>query len=279
MCLLHHTPHISRSVATDQREQLVALETVLENIRDDSAKQVLAFREQADVLADETRCYEEAAVHLKGQLRKTQGLLSDAVCTIETLKDELQSDDYKRNSDYETNQSSFRQMEKVLSETKLNLKATEARYQIQQQESKRIVETKERVVQHLTHVKQELEVVRKQYDETRRNLLHVQRCAKNASVIEKNAARFLRDAKSSSSSSSSENGSASARGKLNGNGLPEIGSPRLTDTNSIVKASSSLANRMSGSSGSGSKRKSKGSKLGSRPGSAPLRRRDQNKKV
>ena len=82
--------YCSRTVATEQREQLVTSEQKLEEIRDDSAKQVLAFREQADVLADETCRSEEAAIQLRGQLRKTQGLLTDAVRTINHLQDELQ---------------------------------------------------------------------------------------------------------------------------------------------------------------------------------------------
>ena len=58
--------YCSRTVATEQREQLVTSEQKLEEIRDDSAKQVLAFREQADVLADETCRSEEAAIQLRG---------------------------------------------------------------------------------------------------------------------------------------------------------------------------------------------------------------------
>ena len=245
----------------------------METIRDDSAKQVLAFREQADILANETRQSEENAIQLKGQLRKTKGLLSDAVRTIETLKDELQTDDYKRNSDYEEKNIQMNQMEQRLSETLITLKATEARYQIQQQEAKRTLESKDRLARKYKETKTELDVVRKQYDETRRNLLHLQRCARNASVIEKNCARFLRDANKATSS----NGSSSARGKLNGNGgemggdnaggnggLPEIGSPRVTDTTaSNIRRSNKRQSK-------------KNSKLGLRPGSAPLRRRDQN---
>ena len=119
-----------------------------------------------------------------------------------------------------------------------------------------------------------METLRKQYDETRRNLLHLQRCARNAQVIEKNAARFLRDTSGSSAeTNTSSNGSSSARGKLNGNkegvnmSFPEISSPRVVSKTRGIKSKSS-------------KKKSKPSKLGStrekRPGSAPLRRRDQN---
>ena len=257
---------------------MLQVNVLLENVQDDSAKQVLAFREQADVLADETRKLEENVVHLKGQLRKTQGLLSDAVRTIETLKDELTNDDDKRNSEYEEKNMSMHHLEQRLSETMLTLKATEARYQMQQQEGKRVLEAKHRLATQYGEAKKELEVVRKQYDETRRNLLHLQRCARNASVIEKNAARFLRDATGGKSSS----GSSSARGKLNGNGvgvvaagLPEIGSPRVEK--GTIRGSAG-----SGSGSSGGKRKNKknergSSKMGLRPGSAPLRRRDQNK--
>ena len=146
---------------------------------------------------------------------------------------------------------------------------------MQQQEGKRVLEAKHRLATQYGETKKELEVVRKQYDETRRNLLHLQRCARNASVIEKNAARFLRDATGGKSSS----GSSSARGKLNGNGvgvvaagLPEIGSPR------VEKHHSGKGGRKEGRGSSKSKQKERGSsKMGLRPGSAPLRRRDQNK--
>jgi chromosome segregation ATPase len=267
----------SRTVAADQREQLLHLENKLVEVRDDSAKQVLAFREQADVLADETRTSEEAAIQLRGQLRKTKGLLTDAVRTIEHLKDELQNDDAKRSSEEKHTTQSIRQLEQRLTDTTMALKSTEARYKLQQQESKRVGDAKDRLSKELKHAHHELETLRKQYDETRRNLLHLQRCARNAQVIEKNAARFLRDTTTNKSSSTSNNnsdtealsGSTSARGKLNGNGngsrsngLPNIGSPRVTTEMSTSRA----------------KRKSKStSKLGSRPGSAPLRRRDQNK--
>lgn len=257
------SPARSRAVASEKRESLESLEKKLEEVRDDSAKQVLAFREQADVLGEETRRAEEAAIGLRAQLRKTQSLLSDAVRTIESLKEELQTDDVKRSSDYEHQHQNLRQLEQRLSDTNLTLKATEARYKIQQQEIKRMFDTKDRMSNDLNRTNNELESMRKQYEETKRSLLHMQRCARNAQVIENNAARFLRDTKSSNATSSG--GSKTARGKLNGNGgesnLPEIGSPRVTEMTAAR----------------GKKKSKSTSKVGSRPESAPLRRRDLNK--
>ena len=273
-CTTHctHHAHRSRAVASEKRESLETLENKLEEVRDDSAKQVLAFREQAGVLGEETRRSEEAAISLRAQLRKTQALLSDAVRTIESLKEELQTDDVKRSSDYEHQHQNLRQLEQRLSNTNLTLKATEARYKIQQQEMKRMSDGKDRLFNDLNKTNDELETMRKQYEETKRSLLHMQRCARNAQVIENNAARFLRDTKgmTTTSGGGGGGGSKTARGKLNGNGgesnggnggLPEIGSPRVTEMTAAR----------------GKKKSKSTTKLGSRPGSAPLRRRDLNK--
>lgn len=184
------------------------------------------------------------------------------------------ADDLKRNSDEENQSTTIRQLESRLSDTLIALKSTEARYKLTSQDSKRISDANDRLSRNLNVSKNEMETLRKQYDETRRNLLHLQRCARNAQVIEKNAARFLRDTSGSSAeTNTSSNGSSSARGKLNGNkegvnmSFPEISSPRVVSKTRGIKSKSS-------------KKKSKPSKLGStrekRPGSAPLRRRDQN---
>ena len=90
------------------------------------------------------------------------------------------ADDLKRNSDEENQSTTIRQLESRLSDTLIALKSTEARYKLTSQESKRLSDANDRLSRNLNVSKNEMETLRKQYDETRRNLLHLQRCARNA---------------------------------------------------------------------------------------------------
>ncbi len=233
----------------------------LEEARDDAAKQVLAFRHQADELAEENRKSEDAVIELRAQLRRSQSLLGDAVGTIETLKNELQSDDAKRHADQESNSSLVHGLEKRLQQTTTALRAAQARCQVQQQEAQRASGARDRLSGQLRAANAEMDALRKEHDETRRELVHLQRCQRNAQTIEKNAARFLRGVGAAGNGGAAGKGSAAAGG---GASLPEIGSPQPT-ADAVARA----ASRSAGSS-SGRKKKF-------RPESAPLRRRDPNK--
>jgi septal ring factor EnvC (AmiA/AmiB activator) len=281
---------------------------LLEEMRDDSAKQVLAFRNHADQLADEARVSEESAEELRAQLRKNKTLLAGAVRTIETLKEELQSDDSRRHDALEDSEKLSNQvgaLEKRLQQSKTAMRGAQTRCAMHQEEARRTKEARDRMAQELDAVHAEMESLQKVHEETRRNLLHMQRCARNAQTIENNAARFLRGSGVTSSTdgvapgpqasgaaktlsrpasaSASRNRKASsspgvgttktrtgagAVGALHGSSsLPEIGSPQPAAA--VLGGSKIKRGR--------EKKGSSGGRHRLRPDSAPLQRKDMNR--
>lgn len=164
-------------------------------MRDETAKQVLAFRKHSDELAEEVRSSEQSAEDTRAQLRKTKSLLSDAVRTIETLKSELQADDQFRTHSAKDSERLTNQIEmlgKQLSQSKAALRSAQSRCSMHQEEARRAKESRDRMAKELESAHTDMEQLQNTHDETRRSLLHLQRCARNAETIENNAAKFLR---------------------------------------------------------------------------------------
>ena len=79
-----------------------------------------------------------------------------------------------------------------------------------QEEARRSNEARDRIAKELDVSRAEMESLQKAHEETRRNLLHMQRCARNAQTIENNAARFLRGAKANAVDNASTSTNATA---------------------------------------------------------------------
>ena len=150
----------SRQAGVQQREEIEHVRNLLEEMRDDSAKQVLAFRSQADLLADEARVSEESAEELRAQLRKNKTLLADAVRTIETLRAELQSDDSRRHDAFEDSEKLANQvdaLEKRLQQSKTAMRGAQSRCSMHQEEARRAKEAKDRMAKELDAVHVDME--------------------------------------------------------------------------------------------------------------------------
>ena len=283
------------------------MRNLLEEMRDDSAKQVLAFRSQADLLADEARVSEESAEELRAQLRKNKTLLADAVRTIETLRAELQSDDSRRHDAFEDSEKLANQvdaLEKRLQQSKTAMRGAQSRCSMHQEEARRAKEAKDRMAKELDAVHVDMESLQKAHEETRRNLLHMQRCARNAQTIENNAARFLRGSSAAAANCSSISTDATRSGlQASGtvNARPASASAlrnrKTTSGGESKKAlkkkgAGGLAGALHGSSSlpeigspqavqSGSKKarekKGRSGRQRLRPDSAPLQRQDTNR--